>query len=73
MRSFFKVFGLFGYQILMDFHVKFGMKVVDMRFYDIYSVFSNEKKNFGFYKVFPKNIGFLFFLGSKAQNFEISR
>ena len=36
MLSFLRFFGLLGYQILMDF---FGMEVVDMRVYDIYSVF----------------------------------
>ena len=35
--------------------------------------FFEISKNFGFYKGFPKNIGFSKFLVSKTQNFDISR
>ena len=47
--------------------LKFGMAVVDMRFYDIYSVFQISK-NFGFcIKGFLKNIGFSKFWGKKIK------
>ena len=71
MRSFWKFLDDLGTKYWWI-SLKFGMTAVDMRFYDMYSGFQISK-NFGFYKGFPKNIGFSKFWGSKTQNFEILR
>ena len=51
--------------------LKFGMEVEDLRVYDIFRFLIS--KIFGFYKYFPKSIGFSKFWGFKSQNFEILR
>ena len=47
--------------------LKFGTKVVGMRFYDVYSVFSNFQKQLNFIKVFPKISVFRNFGGQKLK------